>query len=314
MKFKRFISSSDGQMTMDVLKTLIIGVIILLLLIGFVMMLRNPTDNLLAQNKCHASVLTHAKLVNIGLADNVDNANIECPTRYITLEERDQKKLMRQIADEMYLCWNNFGEGKVKLFKATDEKFCAVCSVIDFEKKDLQIPGFTSFLQQEKIPVKIEGKRISYSDYITGVQTSPQVIDQTKVADINYLDSSLKYAVLFTYYKESYWSKVKSAVWGAFIGVVTTATIFVAAGFIIGVTGGAGTPIVAIVLSNAAYIGGTAAGAAVGAGVGASASDGEALSHGADWQARLIFTKWQGEDIAKLECNSLQGKGEGKYD
>ncbi|HII72510.1 TPA: hypothetical protein HA265_07175 [Candidatus Woesearchaeota archaeon] len=77
--------------------------------------------------RCKASVLAYSKLLNMPFGDKVaDTADIECPTQFLTIEKGSSLSMKRDVANLMFQCWNNFGEGDIPLFSQTDDKFCVV--------------------------------------------------------------------------------------------------------------------------------------------------------------------------------------------
>ncbi|MBT7903487.1 hypothetical protein HN587_06510 [Candidatus Woesearchaeota archaeon] len=302
VKFKK------AQISLKLLKSLVIAIMGLLLLLGIIFLVKGGSEDIQYNTRCKSSVQSHARMISLDLDDQPGN-EIDCPTKYLTLKGSKEAQLKKEFANEIFYCWNNFGEGKLQLFSATDDKFCVVCSVISFQKKDLQLERFDKFLQTKKIPVKIRDRRYTYAEYVSGGhQTNTGVVDNTGQPDNTFLDTSKTYAVLFTYFKESYWSKLKGALWGA--GIAMAAIIVV--GVVIVATGGSAAPLVALVLTKAGSLA-TAAIVVSGGAAGASAVDGNTLTSGADWDARLIITEWNAQDIAKFKCNSLEGKSSGKF-
>ena len=207
--------------------------------------------------------------------------NINCPTQYKTLEG-DEEKLKKQIADEMWMCWDNFGQGKYELFDAKTEKFCVVCSVIEFEDKNEKIEDFVDYL----INAPFKGKDYkTYYEAFTGYATQPEKIEETPENFNDAIDTSKKYAISFVYAKQDYWSRLERAgVWGT-VGL----TVGLAAGGILLVSGYgtiAGVAILAATLGTAGAIGGAASGGA-----------------NADWQAGITILPF--EDMKDLDCTYI---------
>lgn len=151
---------------------------------------------------CKGSVLRNAQLRISGIEFPTD---IRCPARNVLIKEKDSGKANDLIAREMYYCWDQYGEGKLNLFK-DESTFCAVCSFIRVETPN-PVTGLQEYLIQTQIPDK-SGRR--YSDYLTGFQTSRAeavlgAIKNEPVVQKN-MQSSLPggksdYAIIFVYAK-----------------------------------------------------------------------------------------------------------------
>jgi hypothetical protein len=257
----------------------------------------SKSEDTLYKSRCKTSLKAYARLKHMPFGDSTtDEAKISCPTQYITIEDASQKSMRRQVANLMAGCWDNMGEGKIRLFSAQDEKFCVICSVFQFEDKKDKLTGLPSFMATEKAPILRKDYRPTYQEFISGVQTSEKVVDKLKNSGIDqsYLDGSKRYAILFTYYKQSYWSKV----WRAALGAVVGAVSVVVGGIIIGATLGIGTPISFMVVT---------AGAGAGAAIAASTGNPKAgvTTEGADWDANIILTEYTPERIKGLGCEEL---------
>lgn len=265
-----------------VTKTLMAMIIILATLI-VILFLWHPifklvTTKLLPAQTCKASVWSNAAF-NVQGIEFVKNIN--CPTQYKILKG-DEDKLKKQIADEMWQCWDNFGQGKYELFDPKTEKFCVICSVLEFEDKNEKIDDFVDYL----INAPFKGSEYnSYYEAFTGYATQPEKIEETPEHFNDAIDTSKKYAVSFVYAKQDYWSKLERAtVWGV-AGLATG----IAVGTILTISGYgtvAGIAILAATLGTAGAIGGAASGGA-----------------NADWQAGITFLPF--EDIKDLECTYL---------
>lgn len=293
--------SKRAMNTFSLIVTLVIVLASLFTIFLLLKKIGDVADDSAERTRCRNSVMAYAKLNRLPFGDQVaDAADIDCPTQFVTIEKDTPVVMRREVANMMYDCWNNYGEGKLQLFSATSQKFCGICSVFQFEDKSVQLDGLSSFLMTEKIPGKNRaGVSPSYYDYIagsSGVQTDPDVVDKAKQADTNFLDGSQRYVILFTYYKQSYWSKVKGFLVGAGIGAATV----LVAGAITVISGGT----LAVVAAGVVKVGFTTA-MVVGGAVGAAASGGNLATHGADWDSRLVMVVYNTDALKELGCEEL---------
>jgi hypothetical protein len=271
---------------------IIIGIIIIFILASLFALIYNMASRSIDETRCKASVTAYAKLNSLPYGDTTaDPANIECPTQFITIEKQNPVEMKRDVANLMYDCWNNFGEGKLLLFRQTDEKFCVVCSVIDFEDRSTRLDRFATFLMQERIPNKrADGTRPTYYDYIAGHSEGTTDPTEAGRADIGYLDGGRRYAIMFTYYKESFWNQARNfLIYGAIASVVVGALTMAV------VSGGTLTPLTVVIILGVSS--GVAGGIA-----GATAAE---ATTDVDWDARLIMTEYTPEKIQQLGCGEL---------
>ncbi|MBI2580763.1 hypothetical protein HYV85_03045 [Candidatus Woesearchaeota archaeon] len=157
---------------------------------------------------CKASVDMNAKLRINGVEFPTE---INCPASKIVIDkvegdEREKEKANKLIADSMYYCWGQYGEGKLNLFK-DEATFCAVCSFIDVQS-DKPLTGLGSYLIGNEIP---DGSGILYADYLGGHSTprAKDIVGEMAESMPGYLTEAEKlelkpkslYAVVFVYAK-----------------------------------------------------------------------------------------------------------------
>jgi hypothetical protein len=276
----------------------VIVVVIMILLIVIFNKISDASEDEALRSRCRTSLLAYAKIKNLPLGDmQADEADIDCPTRYITIPEGNQNAMRREVANALVSCWSDFGQGKINLFSAEDEKFCVICSVFQFEDRSVRLTGLPSFMMTERAPIMVNKQRPTYQEYMTGVRTNDEVVDQARGSiDNNFFDGSKRYAVMFTYYKQSYWSQISGALVGVAIG---------AAGAIIGIavtvgTAGIASPVGALIITGSA-----AAGAAIGAAATGEGQGGGWTTSGADWDANIVISEYAPEQIRTFGCQSL---------
>lgn len=116
--------------------------------------------------------------------------NSPCKTEIIEIKKTDEYEIKQDIANEMYDCWYQFGEGKKDFLSDWEwfkgDNWCFICSKIDFsEKVQNEIPeviDFSDFLATESMPLHGEktffeyfydaGEEISVDDFPVNLDTS----------------------------------------------------------------------------------------------------------------------------------------------
>lgn len=192
-KNKRGIESS----TLVAIIIIIIGFAILLIWFSFF----KPTD-IIDKETCRQSV-TLRNIPLIGTPQHL--APLKCKTQQITIEKNQYKtddSIRQKIANEMYDCWWQFGEGNMNPFTATSLQLaslaggkmaCGICSIITFDDK-LKKEGqqgktfdIVDYMQNNNVPTK----DITYLEYFT--QEKEWKTD-VRVSPVN---PQLDYAVIF---------------------------------------------------------------------------------------------------------------------
>ena len=178
-----------------------IVITVVLLLVAFLFLeydvsLKEAYSKIFGKATCEASVRAHAAL-KLGFADFSDE--IKCPTIKLKIDDKNEEVVKKKIADAMVDCWDQYGQGKLDLFK-DDNVYCAVCHRITFDK-DIQVKGFLRYLA-DKNPKQ---GSISYIKYLSTEKT--QNSDFLNELSNNYVDDTIlasqqnEYAVIFTYIK-----------------------------------------------------------------------------------------------------------------
>lgn len=173
---------------------LIVFLVFLVLMLLFEGQLRDLIASQTAKNDCKASVYKHAA-AHLKMFDF--STEIVCPPENKTVTgNEDEQKL--QIAQLMYNCWDQYGKGKLDLFKE-DDVYCAICSWIRFDQKNSRIADFDKYLYTTNVP----GKDYSFMDFLNGYET-PRArelvgsIVQQPASDTT-IFTDKKYSVIFVY-------------------------------------------------------------------------------------------------------------------
>ena len=203
-------------MEIKALQKIILLVIILLVLSAYPIKLL--FSDILANQNCKNSV----KAATFGNVQGMDFIKeINCPTQYKILKGNEDQ-LKKQIVEEMWTCWDNFGQGQYELFSATTDNFCVVCSVLEFDRKvkeeNIEIKDFENYIKSRRTL-----QSNSLIEKMMGTNHEELVFNSGNIPKIEYnLDTDEDYAVVFTFAKEGFWSTGKKiVVWGTAAGVVT---------------------------------------------------------------------------------------------
>jgi len=94
-----------------------------------------------AHAKCKSSV--YATSLSPGGNPIFKEGEINCPIRFKDF----RGDARREIANEMYHCWDNYGEGTLSLFSEVKGTYCAPCTIFTLNKDQ---DDFTQFLYEEK--------------------------------------------------------------------------------------------------------------------------------------------------------------------
>lgn len=210
----------------EVLVGLVLTIVTTAVLLGLVEMQGKSVEDVTSREICRQSVQKHADL-HIRTF-NPPSDMINCPAAYIEIskdkamyeyrnrksiinlkgtEKEKKQQVQRIMADEIYNCWNQFGEGKKDLFGGP-KKYCSVCSVFQFND-DLELNGyeFYTFLMQNKVPNrKLAENGITYFDYMQGRTkkgtADPSTLQKYRTElEKTLMDGKSPYAVVFVYAK-----------------------------------------------------------------------------------------------------------------
>ena len=260
-------------------------------------------------------------------------SRIKCPTDYVEfgkdnvryqyggLDERfdlpasqneRENAVKRAMADEIYQCWNQFGEGRKDLFGGP-KKYCSVCSVFHFDGKDSEIRGFYSYLMSNTVPDdELARKGITYFDYMQGYSKKgiydKDVISQNrKLLDETPMDTSKSYAVVFVYVKsDQFWEntmEVLKKFWDSDGGKVAVigGSIALVGGSVIALAGVGTTAVGGVLLSALGIVQTTALTEGIFSAI--SAYSGADVKK--DWSAFTIFGVYDENMLKGLGCEDI---------
>ncbi len=158
---------------------------------------------------CKSSVETAAKL-KFRYVDFSEE--IKCPAVKLEINEKNEEKAKKMIADAMFDCWDQFGRGKPDLF-TDDAVYCTICHRITFGN-DVKINGLTKYLATKNAP----GQELSYLQFLTTEKTENSEflneLESKKIEDSIDASKNNEYTIIFTYikgkkYLEEYLEKAK---------------------------------------------------------------------------------------------------------
>ncbi len=328
-------SNNKKSQLQTYLKAIIIGLVFLIVFLFFLNSFKNFTETRSTEDICKVSVETmSAQNIDLGPLNTIEQieylfgsktkkaSDIKCPTIYKTIDKKEDKEIMHELAENMRKCWNTFGEGRKKLFefKKGDERYCIICHHLDF-KKETTISGteFLKYLKETKIPkIHTQGDDITYFKYLQRYRTNEDIFDENKIPQDYNIQTELPYSTVFVYTKRGNWGKIMGTAFGATIGLsastggVLFAQISTTAGIIGGLaTGGAGGGLIKIAGSSikditgrvapivvlGIVILGTAAGGATGAATGADTTN--------NWDSAIVLIPYESINLKQLNCTYL---------
>jgi hypothetical protein len=234
---------------------------------------------------CKQSIIMYSTLA---LGGKPLTDSIKCPTKYLSLSSsKSNLEIQKTIANEMYDCWDNFGQGKLELFDTKNENFCVVCSSVSFSGAQKEISGFGGFLAAQKIP----GKDETYLEFLgQNFEDYDLLKSQAESPDNTFkIDTSEQYAVMFVYAKQARMSTIAKIGIGA--GAAAAGVIGIAL-----IASGVGAP---IGIAGIAFIAKTAAVAAAVGGYGGSKAGADA----SEWQASVMLV--QTDEITGIGCTNI---------
>ena len=263
----------------------IIGALALIVLLFFMYNASRDAEENAQKQICKKSVLMYSKLM---IGGKPLSESIKCPTKYISLQSsKNNLEIEKTIANEMYECWDNFGQGKLELFDTKNEKFCVICSSIGFSGAQKEITGLGSFLATEKTPLGNE----TYLQFLAGgIENYELLKSQTESLDSKFkIDTSKQYGIMFVYAKKSRMSTIAKIGIGA--GVAAAGVIGIAL-----IASHVGVPVGIAFIKYTIY---AASATAVAGGYGGSQTGAEE----SEWQASVMFVPT--EEIQNIGCTDI---------
>jgi hypothetical protein len=288
MAIDRLLRSRKCVEALSFLLAVVVGIVFIVIMLSFISKLGEKQEEDSYNSRCRNSVLAYAKLNALPFGEAIaDEGEILCPTRFVEIADGRPSQMRRDVANLMFNCWHNYGEGRLNLFDPGSNMYCAICDVFEFEDKSTKLDHFVSFLMSERVPVDVgDGYRPTYFEYLSDKTTDADTVSSSKKSDMNYLDGSKRYAVLFTHNKENVWYDVVNTFAGSWENA--------------GMTAGAGVLITLLGDPIALFVASTAVAAIPFAAVASSA-----LTGSGEWHASVVLIEYSAEGINEIGCEQM---------
>jgi len=158
------------------------------------------SNEVITRENCGATVdrMDQFNRFNIPVSDR----GLRCPTITLTINDKDDEKNNKAIADGMYNCAKQFRRGKKELF-TNDGVYCSVCYIFDIQTEK-PIEGFHTYFAEKTVP---EESGETYYEYMQGYKSegARNVIGDVEKKTLveNYdeikLEPGEQYAAIFVY-------------------------------------------------------------------------------------------------------------------
>jgi hypothetical protein len=156
--------------------SVVLAILVLLVYVYFGTRIAAVGDEALPRESCRSSVIVKA---NAKIADNAISLN--CHTQFVDIKKNgvikngnnidsplNEDGVKRAIADELYDCWYEFGEGKIQPFGSEllqNKKHCVICSEISFD--DATVAAIRSGEIKNFLPATVSsGKLSGFEDWL----------------------------------------------------------------------------------------------------------------------------------------------------
>lgn len=219
-----------------------------------------------------------------------------CKTERVTVASG---KEYETIAKKMALCWDEYLEGKEKIFETQDANYCAFCSVLEFEDKNKKLNQLSKYLNENKL----KGSEKTYLEYLSEIKATgddKENLYNLELENNVFIDTSKRLAILFVMYEDAYpglTNQPRAPL--TFLG----GAIGAAGGSILGFYYLGLAALCTTIVGCAASIGLVA----IGTGVGATSGYAIGSDRSADWRARVLVTEYDKEKLEQLRCTKLEG-------
>jgi len=128
------------------LGTAIMTIVIIIFAISVILIIRDQQNQSVFNLKCTQSIEAHILDVKLHFTPKP----IQCPTQYITIKEKESTDIMKQLARQQVLCWNQWKKGEEELFIENEGVFCHICVIDEFNKK-IVLDDYINFLKNTKL-------------------------------------------------------------------------------------------------------------------------------------------------------------------
>jgi len=186
---------ADFNFTVALVLILAAGIILILITSGMIQWFKG----FFMGESCQASILKASEL-RVPVTEERLLPNIDCPVSKILIKLDDVKtkdnkindtKVKRRIADEIYKCWDKTGRGKLDPYSSydKDEKYCLICSEINFDKtfldqqkkENYQLRDLTVWMATNTIT----GQKMTYYKAIYGREITQEELEKIRESSNN---------------------------------------------------------------------------------------------------------------------------------
>lgn len=135
---------------------LILTLVFLFALFGWQQFIFGKEESYRERERCIQSIDQSIQSRQLGTG----GGTITCGTEYLPFEG-DDIKMKNSVARALYTCWNQWKEGKLKMFDGY-ETFCHLCTVFEPKDEARSVTGLPDVLSQLLIP---QGGQ-TYAEYL----------------------------------------------------------------------------------------------------------------------------------------------------
>jgi len=209
----------------------IIGVIIVLVIGGilanFVIQYKLAAGSAAAVEKCRLSVVL-ASYTKTPVASGMEPlTKLDCQRNNIRFEKESQEEINAKVANELYNCVYQSGEGEYDWAKNpwiginANKNSCMICSTIEFDPKYIKDKNYNTFDSSARFESYlskgiVKGTALSYADYFASINNKAvPANEKMEVIYLPALEPDKSYAIYFTRLSESTAGKLVDYVGGS---------------------------------------------------------------------------------------------------
>ena len=269
----------------------VVSVVLLLLVLVLILFFLGKTKRVMDEKHNYEECKQDVKMASVRNAAGEPGFEykMRCSPEEITIKGNDEQ-IKEGIARTMLKCWDEFGRGKANLFpdkRHSYNKYCVICSYVSFSKKGKRVKDMLGYLMTHKpYPRDAYNPDATYFQLLYGKPPNSTDIEFAELHKDDYINTSMKYATVFTYAKKvGYWDKLQALQVGASSG-------FAAGGITVLALGG---PIGWIAVGSFAGM----------SAIGIFATSLAPWNTVKDWTAGIYFIPFKAQKLLDLQCTRL---------
>lgn len=272
----------------EYLVIIIIALAVIILFTAFQIKTKQAAQSKIPKSICMSSVYASSGMQQL----DIFAKDIRCPTQDIIIKKGTDAEQKRQLANALSDCWEEFGQGKLELFKESNI-YCAVCHTIRFADKGKDLTGFSDYLfNTNMLPPRSD---LKYADFLAGYSTpeaEKYAADILKNKGDDTIHTDRVYSTLFVYAKgKDSIGKLKDVLGGP-------DNVAIVSGGVAGTTAG----IIALFVLGTNPVGWAAAGL-IALGTGAIVAYNTYIAGKTEWMAITVLTEHTQYNLLKYQCN-----------